>query len=254
MTTSAEYAEYARLAYFNPEDGEADFTKDKVFLDSDNAEGWIFKFPDKDVISLRGTQPSQWKDVLADLRFWRIDPAGSGEKIHSGVWKQAFSLLPAIIRNTEEEKPVAVTGHSLGGAMAVIVAGFLMKMGYTVTDLYTFGQPRVGNKKFVQRVEAGCNWQRFVNNNDIVPSVPPTFGFMFKDGGDLQYINAAGKCISNSTWTERTKDSVAGRVDAWKQKKFFDSFSDHAIWLYRDHLEDNAKNSERWEDPNGYGY
>jgi len=240
MTTSAEYAEYARLAYFNPEDGEADFTQDKIFLDSDNAEGWIFKFPDKDVISLRGTQPAQWKDVLADLRFWRIDPAGSGEKIHSGFWKEAFSLLPAIIRNTEEEKSVAITGHSLGGAMAVIVAGFLMKMGYNVTDLYTFGQPRVGNKKFVQRVEAGCNWQRFVNNNDIVPSVPPKFGFMFKDGGNLQYINAQGKCLSNSTWTERTKDSVAGRVDAWKKGKLFDSFSDHAIWLYRDHLEEEA--------------
>ncbi len=238
MTTSAQYAEYARLAYFNPEDGEANITPNKVFIKADNAEGWIFKFPDKDVISLRGTQPSQWKDVLADLRFWRIDPAGSGEKIHSGFWKEAFSLLPGIIRNTEEEKPVAVTGHSLGGAMAVIVAGFLMKMGYEVTDLYTFGQPRVGNKKFVQRVEAGCNWQRFVNNNDIVPSVPPKLGFMFKDGGNLQYINANGKCLSDSTWTERTKDSVVGRVQAWKQGKLFDSFSDHAVWLYRDHLEE----------------
>ena len=240
MISPAKYAEWASLAYFDPT--SVNLGRDTLFIEADNAEGYIFKYKNFDVISLRGTQPGQWKDIAADLKFWRMDPAGTGERIHSGFWREAFSLLPAVIRNTDPEKPVCITGHSLGGGMAVIMAGFLMKMGYDVVDLYTFGQPRVGNNKFVKRIEAGCNWQRYVNNNDVVPTVPPKVsGLMFKDGGTLQYINANAQVIENSTWKERMKDKLLGIKNSWKQGKYFDSFADHSMSCYKEHLIKNNK-------------
>ena len=94
MTTSAEYAEYARLAYFNPEDGEADFTKNKVSLDSDNAEGWIFKFPDKDVISLRDDEAEECRGRLTgDIGRLKVGlQVGRLFGVKSG--KQAGDWLP----------------------------------------------------------------------------------------------------------------------------------------------------------------
>ena len=239
MNKNFEYANYAALAYFDPgESKDSAFEYRTIFVESDNAEAWIFFTPEVNVISCRGTEPSQLKDITADLKFWRIDPAGTGQKVHSGFWSEAFSLFPKIIRNLpDDSKPLAITGHSLGGAMAVIMAGFLLKSGYDVKELYTYGQPRVGNKQFCKRIEAGCNWQRFVNNNDIVPRVPLKMGRLFHDGGNLNYINTYGQ-IRDLTWWQSIKDSWRGRKAAWKKKQWFDSFYDHSATLYRDLLDD----------------
>ncbi|MCB0369932.1 MAG: hypothetical protein KDD45_10980, partial [Bdellovibrionales bacterium] len=43
-----------------------------------------------------------------------------------------------------------ITGHSLGGALAVMAAAHLHTKYSLVEMLYTMGQPRVGNDKFAQ--------------------------------------------------------------------------------------------------------
>jgi triacylglycerol lipase len=237
----AEYlSEMSRLSYLTPTQFDEEFIPDdgyinKTFIQADNAEGYIIEFQETIVLAFRGTQPSQLKDVTADLKFWRIDAETNGEKVHSGFWKEAFSLFPAVLKNTadSDHKNFIITGHSLGGAMAVVMAGFLLRIGYNVSDLYTFGQPRVGNQQFCRRIERDCNWQRFVNNNDIVPRVPLKMGGVFYDGGNLNYINCYGQ-IRQLSWWQSVKDSFRGRWFAWKKKQWFDSFYDHAIWLYRD--------------------
>ena len=65
-----------------------------------------------------------------------------------------------------------LSGHSLGGAMAVLVAEALTHEGIPVKELRTMGNPRVGNRQFVNASE-GCDiraYIRYVNNNDIVSS------------------------------------------------------------------------------------
>ena len=42
---------------------------------------------------------------------------------------------------------VKTTGHSLGGALALLTQLDLIKDGYDV-DMYNFGQPRAGDKNF----------------------------------------------------------------------------------------------------------
>mmetsp|Transcript_3399 Transcript_3399/g.526 ORF Transcript_3399/g.526 Transcript_3399/m.526 type:complete len:145 (-) Transcript_3399:143-577(-) len=68
---------------------------------------------------------------------------------------------------------IVISGHSLGGAVATIFAAHLLKLGYPVTELVTFGSPRVGNKEFAMYVSSRIPKAiRIVHNRDPVPCVP----------------------------------------------------------------------------------
>jgi predicted lipase len=43
---------------------------------------------------------------------------------------------------------IIVTGHSLGGSLAILAAADLHKSHGKIDQVYTFGQPRVGNAQF----------------------------------------------------------------------------------------------------------
>ena len=84
---------------------------------------------------------------------------------------------------------IIFTGHSLGGAMTIhAVADFVLSRAGTqnlVKDImkssskpnvqvYTFGQPRIGNPAFIDPVSAKVDeWYRLVHNRDIVAHIPP---------------------------------------------------------------------------------
>ena len=74
MTIESECAVCAKAAYSN-EDSLPELTNliRSYYLDSDNAEGYVFCFPKKIIIALRGTEPSQFSDITADLKFWRVN-------------------------------------------------------------------------------------------------------------------------------------------------------------------------------------
>jgi thioesterase domain-containing protein len=69
-----------------------------------------------------------------------------------------------------------VTGHSLGGVMALFAALSLELRGRPVALLYTVGQPRPGNQAFAQFVRdlLGRRYVRLEGLRDITPQVPPT--------------------------------------------------------------------------------
>ncbi len=73
-------------------------------------------------------------------------------------------------------RPVILTGHSRGGALALIAASE-WKDKYKIAAIHTFGQPAVGQASFTEFFEKAYarKYYRFVNNQDIVPRVPPWF-------------------------------------------------------------------------------
>ncbi|KAJ0549020.1 putative feruloyl esterase [Helianthus annuus] len=170
------------------------------------------------VVAFRGTEQVKWKDLRTDLM---LVPAGLNPEriggdfkeevqVHSGflgaydsVRTRIISLIKAAIGYQEDADQVSkwhvyVTGHSLGGALATLLAlelssSQLAKCGAISVTMYNFGSPRVGNKKFadVYNQKVKDSW-RVVNHRDIIPSVPRLMGYchvaqpIYLSAGDVQ--------------------------------------------------------------------
>ncbi|XP_073056707.1 uncharacterized protein [Primulina eburnea] len=156
------------------------------------------------VIAFRGTEQTRWKDLLTDLM---LVPAGLNPEriggdfkqevqVHSGflgaydsVRTRLISLIKQAIGyrgDSLEMLPtwhIYVTGHSLGGALATLLAlelssSQLSKRGAISVTMYNFGSPRVGNKRFAEiyNEKVKDSW-RVVNHRDIIPTVPRLMGY-----------------------------------------------------------------------------
>lgn len=180
-------------------------------------------------IVFRGTEPNQMKDILADVKAWR-KPAREKGLIHFGFAQAIDKVYDNIVHWINEQKldgerNITCTGHSLGAALATIMASRL-----DANELYTFGSPRIGNRDFVKEMNNdGIEHYRFVNNNDIVTKVP--FPIRFVHHGELVYINHHGNIRKMSPW-QRFKDQWRGRVRALAKGQPFDGIFDHSMDLY----------------------
>lgn len=116
-------------------------------------------------------------------------------QVHSGflnayesVRNRIISLIKLSIDYSDdvesmEKWHVYITGHSLGGALATLLAlelssSCMAKDGAISVTMYNFGSPRVGNKWFaeVYNEKVKDSW-RVVNHRDIVPSIPRLMGY-----------------------------------------------------------------------------
>ena len=90
-------------------------------------------------------------------------------------------------------RPVYLTGHSLGGALAMMATAELSnheddKLRDSIAACYTFGSPKVGNRSFDQFVKVPL--YRVTNGIDLVPAVPLWFGY--RQVGDTRYFGRLG--------------------------------------------------------------
>jgi triacylglycerol lipase len=93
-------------------------------------------------------------------------------------------------------RPLWITGHSLGAALATLAASRLSGDGSVrLQGAYTFGSPRVGDGAFGTAI--GVPIYRFRNDSDIVPHLP--LGLLFRHVGQLQFIDGAGHLHRNLT-------------------------------------------------------
>lgn len=100
-----------------------------------------------------------------------------------------------------------ITGHSLGGALATLTAFDLLntESPYVVSDLITFGSPRVGNMRFAEYFDMyDLRIARVTHNYDMVPHVPETF---------MGYAHVRGEVWYNEDATEYTVCSDLGGED-----------------------------------------
>ena len=125
-------------------------------------------------LGFRGTEPTSIKDLKADAK---ATTAGceSGGKIHTG-FNDAFNDIAIDIQNALNEarfhqKPLFITGHSLGGALAT-VATKKLKHSAGIAACYTYGSPRVGDMDWTTGIKTPI--YRVVNAADPVTMLPPS--------------------------------------------------------------------------------
>ena len=237
----AMFARFAKYAYKNikeaREGAKLEGYPKTEFFDVKGAQVYIF-YDDYDlIISCRGTQPGEMSDIMADLEVFKSDSV-TGTKIHQGFKEEVdkiYGLVEARVKLHEDRK-IWVTGHSLGGAMATILAQRLeFAGGHDVDTLYTYGSPRAGGPKFRAWCDKHLNHQRFVNNNDVVPCVP-TF-FRWRHTGKCHYIKSTGEITNLGRWSsERIRDKGWSLLKTIFKGRL-DLISDHNIEDYIFHLE-----------------
>ena len=125
------------------------------------------------VLAFRGTEANSWIDVKTDLnaRFYKGE---AGVKIHTGfrdAYNQVRDQVKSAVNNLPEGYSLYITGHSLGGALAVVASEDLERD--SLAACYTYGSPRVGNEEFGEGIRSPI--YRIVNAADGVPRVPPSW-------------------------------------------------------------------------------
>ena len=165
------------------------------------------------VLAYRGTE-FDGADILSDLRAvpWRDRRLGW---CHSGFLKSVRDgLWPRIERVILDcPVPVYLTGHSLGGARAVITAGLMAAAGGKPAGLVTFGCPRVGMAG-ISRLLAGVPGRRYVRGDDVVPSVPVA-GLVFRYRHDRPATRVGSAAGFSPFEDHKIKGYVDDVADYW---------------------------------------
>ncbi len=173
-------AELSRLAYFRFEEGDgprleralvrAGFSAPKGFnAPATGAQAIGTLDPDGTAfIAFRGTQPGDPLDPRTNSRF-RLVEGPQGGRVHEG-FLAAFNSLKGEIDDWLGQKGIetlVATGHSLGAAMATLLAS-----ARPDSELVTFGSPRIGDADFAATF-VGRGVRRYVDCTDKVTMVPP---------------------------------------------------------------------------------
>lgn len=139
---------------------------------------FLAKNADRQVLSFRGT--ANLENVLVDLNVSLTLDARLNVQLHGGFAEASLAVFQHVQPSLDKSIPIVTTGHSLGGAVAVIVALYLQQEGYEVQQVVTFGQPKVTNVSGAASFES-LPLLRVVTVKDIVPLVPPISPLQLQD-------------------------------------------------------------------------
>jgi hypothetical protein len=193
----------------------------------DNTQVYLAENDKVLVIAFRGSQaPTSldgFKDwLLTNANNYLILPegrigtdfaaAGVGTRFHRGfmqaldvIWEPLFAGTTKAMESSE--RPLWITGHSLGGALALMAAWRLLRNFVSVHEIVTFGAPMVGNEAAARAFDqefAGKIF-RYVNLEDPVPLLPSV----------SLVANTYAHCQSEVSLS--AVQAVASAIDALKQ-------------------------------------
>ena len=132
------------------------------------------------IVIFRGTLTSA--DSLEDLQYAEQVPKDSDISIfvHKGFNEIFVNIMGQLDAAIPADKPVYITGHSLGCALALLLCYHLINRGFKNLNVLNFAPPRTGNKKFVDVLDAGANITSYINIADVVPTMPPSYMVYFR--------------------------------------------------------------------------
>ena len=225
--TATFMARLSKHAYDKPAVFKKAFKKDwkiKMFKNG-GTECYVLTCPENYIVVFRGTEPTSWEDIKADVQFRKKGGIHRGFKAAlDDVWDDLFDDY----NKNSEGKQLVVTGHSLGAALATL---YSHRISDSNSVCYTFGSPRTGTPKQTKKMVFTA--YRFRNNNDIVTKVPPEFlGFSHKSD-KTTYFDIDGNVKEGysrwymiSQWFKGTgRGLLKGKVDG---------FSDHSMGGYHE--------------------
>ena len=190
--------EACSLAYLDGPQAAAGF-REKLGLEArlisvDNTQVYVAQSPDLVLAAFRGSEcPTSldgFKDwLLTNANNYLILPegrigtdfvaAGVGARFHRGFMAALEAIWTPLHAAVAEEmnrarRPLWITGHSLGGALALLSAWRFERKFLKVDQVVTYGAPMIGNETAAAAFQKrfGDRITRYVNFEDPVPLLP----------------------------------------------------------------------------------
>lgn len=218
-------------------------------LDRTDTQCFVASNQNLAVVAFRGTESDNrvgedfdfehiFHDIQTDARFKPVAFGGAGGRIHTGFKDALDAVWPKLAAHLSElgdgKRTFWFTGHSLGAALATLAVARSAELpGFAAHGLYTFGSPLVGDADFKKHFDNvlrkfGIEYYRFVNNQDLVPLVPPETIladvpprlFHYGHVGTLKFIDRGG----------HISDGLGGTLD--RLVNFFGSLANRASGLF----------------------
>jgi predicted lipase len=268
------------LAYLAEAEGKEAFQKElgmeARLFSVGNTQAYLATNDDHILVAFRGTEAptsieglKDW--LLTDAVNLLIVPegdlgtdfqaAGVGARWHLGFMKALGDIWGPLVEAIEAERkksdrPLWLTGHSLGGALALLAAWRLKRKFVPVHQVYTFGAPMVGNEDTAKAIDREMPDKifRYVNDEDPIPHLP-TVSLVANAYAHCQKetvlgaVAATGQSASSAValFKQMASKSADGILkgtlidDVWKGLQ--ERVGAHAMECYRNHLADLFKKS-----------
>eukprot|EP00854_Cymbomonas_tetramitiformis_P015536 gene15536-18414_t len=132
------------------------------------------------IVVFRGTNGADIPNWIDNIDIWSVAPYPDLPDVyvhrgfHLGYTSKMRAQILEALQLYPVDMPLYVVGHSMGGALALNCAFDLVHSHHrNVQAVFTYGQPRTGNKQFADAVAAYIPALfRVTHDDDIVPHVP----------------------------------------------------------------------------------
>lgn len=184
------------------------------------------------IVAFRGSSEIRDWLVNAQFGFWS-DKYG---RVHRGFVFAWASVAAKVIESVGPHDAVYLTGHSLGGALALIAARDLVKNLVYPTAVVTFGAPRVGDAAWCRDYDAilGGRTDQFVAQGDPVPLVPPLLSG-YRDCGHERYLTDGGRLLTDPWIGAELFSDALGVFARWRRGREA-LLHNHSLAHYRELL------------------
>lgn len=179
-------------------------------------------------------------DSIVDLNAALIKVPELNGNVHTGFFnkaEEAYDDVVEIIKKIHTNQSIWFTGHSMGGALAIITAQlFAHRQQQTVQGVYTIGCPRVGDAEFVEQypIPLYC----LINHQDPVPRIPtkeynlnnPLALKSYQPMGEIKYFDSDKKLQDIDRNSANTHDLL--NPGSTFLVTFLPNMLDHAPYRY----------------------
>jgi len=217
-----------------------------------DAQGFVAYNDENIIVAIRGSSSAEdWFNNFKITHFTNdITKSYCPEAaVHGGFHRSALVLKNIKLNKIENEtiyhkistlqkegRKLYFTGHSLGGAIANVLAFFTVyETTIEVDGIYTFGEPKSGNEGFRQCHDKKLSNKtfRFINNRDLVARVPPSTTYVHV--GNLIYFDTYGDIYDQNTYNS----FIGILVDMFSFEPGTDHFKESYLKLVTAHKDEN---------------
>jgi len=189
-----------------------------TFTGTHNDNGWLIDIDMSQTLYTAGGCKGCWIHKGFHILY---------SSFHNDMWRAINSIASKESIDDLHTIPFYITGHSLGAAIATLCALDFKLNNYTVSSLYNFGSPRVGNVQFATFVNKTLtDVFRVTHYHDPVPLIP----FTDTLGHDYHHV-------PREYWYKEDSSSHVVCKDNGEDSNCIDSVQYHCCeWNVFDHL------------------